>query len=152
MPTNYVLTTGSDAEQWTGRNWSNWKIYAANFENDEDAIRTSDKWVLIDEQSGISEVELPDKNCIEVQFTSTELPTEKYQYFMIEVISNQGANWTQMAEFRFGKIVKPVVDVTFTELTCSAGEFTGNEHAGKLIDGAEQSTYEEYQEITGDVR
>lgn len=135
VPTNYVLTTGSDAEQWTGRNWSNWKIYAANFENDEDAIRTSDKWVLIDEQSGISEVELPDKNCIEVQFTSTELPTEKYQYFMIEVISNQGANWTQMAEFRFGKIVKPVVDITFTELTCSAGEFTGNEHAGKLIDG-----------------
>ena len=34
VPTNYVLTTGSDAEQFTGRNWSNWKIYAANFEND----------------------------------------------------------------------------------------------------------------------
>ena len=39
VPTFYFLSTGNDTGSYPGRNWASWKIYGANFDNDEAATR-----------------------------------------------------------------------------------------------------------------
>ena len=47
IPTSYTLITGLDTKTTPQRNWKTWKVFAANFENDEAATRDADAWTLL---------------------------------------------------------------------------------------------------------
>ncbi len=64
-PTYYGLVTGNDTHTYKGRNWKNWKIWAANFDSDEDATRNAEGWVLIDDKNNIGEDILHTENNFE---------------------------------------------------------------------------------------
>lgn len=101
VPTDYFLITGNDSGINQGRNWSRWKIYGANFASDEEATRDAKEWVLIDQKSRAG---LPNANYAAVTYTFSEAPTEKYQYFRIEIedLDNLNPTYMQMSEFGFG--------------------------------------------------
>ena len=102
-PTYYCLVTGNDNERWNHRNWKTWSIYGMNADNDAQATRNSDKWVLIDERIDVSEEELPDRNYFEVYFTPNQGVTEAFSYFKIEIFAAQQEGvYMQMSEFFMG--------------------------------------------------
>ena len=107
QPTYYGLVTGGDTNTYKDRNWKNWKIWAANFDDgefdleDEDgkeALRNSDKWVLIDVKENIGTDILKTTNCFESYIYLSEGCAEPYEYFKIEVYHQGGM---QMNEFTF---------------------------------------------------
>lgn len=99
-PTYYGLVTGSDTYSYPDRNWKTWKIYAANFDSDEEATRESDKWVLIDEKNNVGTDVLKTYNVYESYINLSIGCTEPYEYFRIEVES-AGGGTMQMNEFTF---------------------------------------------------
>ena len=100
-PTYYGLVTGSDTYSYPGRNWKSWKIWAANFDSDEDATRESDKWVLIDVKQNIGSEVLKTYNKYESYINLSEGCAEAYQYFKIEVSEAVSGDLIQMNEFTF---------------------------------------------------
>lgn len=98
QPTYYGLVTGGDTSDYPDRNWKNWKIFAANFESDEEATKNSDKWVLIDNKQNIGTDVLKTTSLFESYIYLSEGCAEPYQYFKIEVYQSGGM---QMNEFTF---------------------------------------------------
>ncbi len=101
QPTYYGLVTGGDTHSYPGRNWKTWKIWAANFDSDEEATRNSDKWVLIDNKVNIGTDILKTDNKFESYIYLSEGCAEKYQYFKIEVTQAGSGDLIQMNEFTF---------------------------------------------------
>ena len=89
-PYFYNITTADDSDFHPERNWKAWKIYAANFDSDEEATKGAEGWVLIA------------ANFATVKFGLSEDVTEAYSYFKIEVPEIVGGNCMQMSEFDFG--------------------------------------------------
>ena len=100
-PTYYGLVTGGDTYSYPDRNWKSWKIWAANFDSDEEAKNEeSDKWVLIDAKSNVGTDVLKTTNKYESYINLSVGCTEPYQYFKI-VVEASGGNLIQMNEFTF---------------------------------------------------
>ena len=97
-PTYYGLVTGGDTDTYKDRNWKNWKIWAANFESDEEATKDAEGWVLIDEKNNVGTDVLKTTNKYESYLNLSIGCTEPYQYFKIEVYHQGGM---QMNEFTF---------------------------------------------------
>lgn len=102
-PTFYTLITGNDTQGSPDRNWADWKIYGANFDNDAAATRDAEGWKLIDSKAGIGQDLLPGANFAPAYFSMSEKDAEEYRYFKIEISAsyNNGGN-IQMSEFTFG--------------------------------------------------
>ena len=110
QPTYYGLVTGGDTHDYPGRNWKTWKIWGANFDEeidkeaegfDADAVRNSDKWVLIDEKNNIGADILHTDNEFESYIYLSLGCTVPYKYFMIEVFEAVSGDLIQMNEFTF---------------------------------------------------
>ena len=101
QPTYYGLVTGGDTNTYKDRNWKNWKIWAANFDSDEEATKDADGWVLIDNKQNVGEDILKTTNCFESYLYLSEGCAEPYKYFKIEVYHSGGM---QMNEFTFYNI------------------------------------------------
>ncbi len=99
-PTYYGLVTGGDTNSYPDRNWKSWKIYAANFDSDEEATVESDKWVLIDEKNNVGTDILKTTNKYESYINLSIGCSEAYQYFMIKDVYAWGG-LMQMNEFTF---------------------------------------------------
>ena len=99
-PSYYGLVTGGDTDTYKDRNWKSWKIYAANFDSDEEATVESDKWVLIDEKNNVGTDILRTTNKFESYINLSIGCTEPYQYFMIKDVYAWGG-LMQMNEFTF---------------------------------------------------
>ena len=99
-PTYYGLVTGGDTDSYKDRNWKSWKIYAANFDSDEDATPESDKWVLIDEKNNVGTDILKTTNKYESYINLSVGCTQAYQYFMLKDVYAWGG-LMQMNEFTF---------------------------------------------------
>ena len=98
QPTYYGLVTGGDTDTYKDRNWKNWKIWAANFENDEEATKDAEGWVLIDVKQNVGTDILKTTNCFESYIYLSIGCAEPYTHFMIEVYHSGGM---QMNEFTF---------------------------------------------------
>ncbi|MCR5850936.1 MAG: dockerin type I repeat-containing protein [Bacteroidaceae bacterium] len=104
QPTYYGLVTGNDTYTYTGRNWRDWKIWGANFDEEEvdpESIRGSNKWVLIDEKKNVGEDVLHIENEFESYIYLSEGCKVPYQYFKIEVTAAVSGDLIQMNEFTF---------------------------------------------------
>lgn len=99
-PTYYGLVTGGDTDTYKDRNWKSWKIYAANFDSDEEATMESDKWVLIDEKNNVGTDVLKTTNKYESYINLSVGCSEPYTYFMIKDVYAWGG-LMQMNEFTF---------------------------------------------------
>ena len=106
-PTYYGLVTGGDTHVYTDRNWRNWKIWAANFDEELDpdadgfnasAVKNSDKWVLIDEKNNVGTDVLKTTSLFESYINLSIGCAIPYSYFKIEVYHVGGM---QMNEFTF---------------------------------------------------
>ena len=97
-PTYYGLVTGGDTHKYTDRNWKNWKIWAANFDSDDDAVKDADGWVLIDEKENVGTDVLKTTSLFESYINLSIGCAVPYTYFKIEVYHNGGM---QMNEFTF---------------------------------------------------
>ena len=97
-PTYYGLVTGGDTHIYTDRNWKNWKIWAANFDSDEDAVKDADGWVLIDEKENVGTDVLKTTSLFESYINLSIGCAVPYVYFKIEVYHSGGM---QMNEFTF---------------------------------------------------
>lgn len=99
-PSYYGLVTGGDTDTYQDRNWKSWKIYAANFDSDEEATPESDKWVLIDEKNNVGTDILKTTNKYESYINLSVGCTQAYQYFMLKDVYAWGG-LMQMNEFTF---------------------------------------------------
>ena len=105
MPDYYYVVTGDDTggnSEQQGRNWKTWKVYAANFDNDADAAKDAEGWVLIDERSNIGKDVLPAASFAITYFGLGTTPSTEYSYFRIEIQETMGSHTMQMSEFAFG--------------------------------------------------
>ena len=100
-PTYYGLVTGNDTKKYYTRNWKTWKIWGANFSDDETPDRNSDKWVLIDDKFNVGNDVLHAENAFESYIYLSEGCAEAYQYFKIEVYEAVSGDLIQMNEFTF---------------------------------------------------
>ena len=101
QPFFYSLMTGGDTETYNTRNWKTWKIYGGNFENNSEATRDAEGWVLIDSHEGIDRDRLPAANNYTSYFGFTEGMSEPYQYYRIEVSEAYSGRDIQMTELKF---------------------------------------------------
>lgn len=100
-PSYYGLVTGGDTAGNPDRNWKTWKIWAANFDSDEEAKdEESEKWVLIDEKNNVGTDVLKTANKFESYLNLSIGCSEPYQYFKL-VIEASGGSLQQMNEFTF---------------------------------------------------
>ena len=141
-PTYYRLVTGNDNANNHGRNWKDWEIYGANFENDEDAAYDSEAWVLLDKKENIGTDVLPNENYKEVYLFPSETITEEYHYFKIVVNSINGAGFMQMGEFTWGD------EFTFVKLR---SESVKKYNAYNLNVVAQKALIEEYKNVLAEL-
>ena len=141
-PTYYRLVTGNDNANNHGRNWKDWEIYGANFENDEDAAYDSEAWVLLDKKENIGTDVLPNENYKEVYLFPSEAITEEYHYFKIVVNSINGAGFMQMGEFTWGD------EFTFVKLR---SESVKKYNAYNLNVVAQKALIEEYKNVLAEL-
>ncbi|MBO7068962.1 MAG: hypothetical protein J6W52_09860 [Bacteroidaceae bacterium] len=132
VPTSYTLITGLDTRTTPDRNWKSWKVYAANFESDEDATRDAEGWTLIDVRQQLTEAEFPAENNCPTGFTCTENPTKEYQYFKVELeeIVGLGTGKMQMSEFTFSE---PAPNIPLTAIK-GRDSLWGDGAYGRLVD------------------
>ncbi|MCI6743646.1 MAG: hypothetical protein MR564_03730, partial [Paraprevotella sp.] len=101
-PYFYTLRTGGDTEQFSGRNWKNWKIYGANFEGDGLATLEADGWVLIDEKTDVGQNRLKPTNNTDSYFGFSSETTVPYTYYKVVVEKAYSGDAQQMQELHFG--------------------------------------------------
>ena len=102
IPTNYTIFIANDTYKNTGRNWSSWNVYAANFASDEEAVYESTGWTLVDKKE--QEV-VPVEAYAPVEYFTSEGIMETFTYFMVEVtaiVSSNPSTYMQMSEFAWG--------------------------------------------------
>lgn len=90
QPYFYKLVTGGDTKEFNGRNWKNWKVYGANFDNLADAVYGSPEWTMLDSREEISTEYLPMENNYPAAFNFTEGVDEPYYYYMVAVTASGG--------------------------------------------------------------
>ncbi len=137
----YYLITGHDTGTYPGRNWKEWKIYGANFDSDEEAVKESDAWVLLDYKRDITDLELPQTSNATGDFYFSEHVTTPFLYFKIEVLDvvslevGNYNNYVQMAEFNFGS-TSEMDAIIFTALLTNAnsGDVNASSGSSKLFD------------------
>lgn len=101
-PDFYRLLTANDSHSNPDRNWVDWTISGANFDNDDEATLESEKWTVIDERKGIGSDRIPAARYTEAIFGFNKPLDESYQYYLINITATGGKNKMQMAEFGFG--------------------------------------------------
>lgn len=102
IPTNYTIFIANDTYKNTGRNWSSWNVYAANFASDEEAVNTAEGWTLVDKR--VQEV-VPVEAYAPVEYFTNQGIMESFTYFMVEVteiVSSDENVYMQMSEFFWG--------------------------------------------------
>ena len=100
VPTYYRLVTGNDTGGNPDRNWKSWKVYGANFADDDACDRDASDWVLLDEKKDIGRDQLPAANFATAFFYMSNPSATPYQYYKIEISDPTGL--MQMGEFSFG--------------------------------------------------
>ena len=106
VPTFYFLVNSDGINSEPRNNWKCWKIYAGNFESDEQAVRNGEGWTLVDERidEPMSSENLASKD---LDFNKSDGLTA-YQYYWIEITETQGYYYyetdalAQMAEWGLG--------------------------------------------------
>ncbi|MCR4593356.1 MAG: dockerin type I repeat-containing protein [Bacteroidaceae bacterium] len=106
QPTYYGLVTGGDTSVYPSRNWKNWKIWAANFESDEEATKDAEGWVLIDSKEGVGEDVLKTTSLYESFIYLSVGCTIPYQYFKIEVYHEGGMQMNEFSFYNSGNLVQ----------------------------------------------
>ncbi len=102
-PLFYKLTTGNDTGNgYGGRNWKNWQIYGANFDNDQLATTDAEGWVLIENRENIGPDRLPAENFYTAPFGFSEGIAQPYKYYMVKINAAYSGSDIQMTEFEFG--------------------------------------------------
>ena len=94
---SYSLTTGNTVADYPGSNWDDWTISGGNFANDyamEGAIDPN--WHPISEV--VNDTVLQAENNQTYDF-ALNAPAPEYNYYLIRVYSNEGADFIQMSEF-----------------------------------------------------
>ncbi|MBR4643541.1 MAG: dockerin type I repeat-containing protein [Bacteroidaceae bacterium] len=104
-PTYYGLVTGGDTGIYTDRNWKNWKIWAANFNSDEEATKDAEGWVLIDVKENVGTDVLKTTSLFESYINLSIGCTEPYQYFKIEVYHSGGMQMNEFTFYNMGDLV-----------------------------------------------
>ena len=101
-PTYYRLFTGDDTGILPERNWVTWKVYAANFSNDEEweEMVNWDGWTVIDDKQNIGPDLIPAASKAACYLYLSNPSETEYQYFMINIEAPTGC--IQMGEFTFG--------------------------------------------------
>ncbi|MCR5534780.1 MAG: hypothetical protein K6F47_06410 [Bacteroidaceae bacterium] len=99
----YMLITGNDTKNSSGRNWKTWKIWGANIKGEMDEMATRDfgSWTLIDQKENIGNDRLPAANFAPAYFSISKEWEQGYKYFMIEVEAAADGGSIQMSEFKF---------------------------------------------------
>ena len=100
-PTYYRLFTSNDTGTYPGRNWKTFKIYGANFDTDEDAVRESDAWVLLDDKKDVGPEQIPAANNTAAYLYLSQASDTPFSYFKIEITASAGDDRMQMSDFRF---------------------------------------------------
>lgn len=134
VPVNYYLITGNDSGTYSGRNWSSWKIYGANFASDEEATRNAEGWTLIDDRT---DEDLPAQNLAPKDFAFNQNPTESYKYYKIEVLAIADLDGTlhQMSEFNFGTSAEGA-SIVYTPINAfEINRLNDTEGPGRMLDG-----------------
>lgn len=93
----YKLFVGDYNYTGDDRNWKNWTIYGANFENDSQAVRDSSKWQTVHEVTDDSR--MIRKNYYYSCDYDLNSSAEPYQYYKIEITASKDADIIQMSEF-----------------------------------------------------
>lgn len=121
-PSMYKLVTGNDTEGSPDRNWVNWSIFGANFDSDEAAEKNAEGWVLIDKKENVGTDMLPAANFATAFFNMSEVVTEPYKYFKLEIYKS-GGDLQQMGELVLGNRgnIAAIRDGYYEE--CSAFEY-----------------------------
>ncbi|MGN0233839.1 MAG: hypothetical protein ACI4B5_05400 [Bacteroidaceae bacterium] len=137
-PYFYTLNTGADTETYTGRNWKDWKIYAANFEGDGEATFDAEGWVLVDEKTNVGQNRLKPTNNTASYFGFSSETTVPYTYYMVVIEKAYSGNAQQMQELHFG--TPDEFEVIKEDYKSQASEFVTD-----VI--CEQRLIEEYNEV-----
>ena len=104
-PTYYGLVTGGDTGTYTERNWKNWKIWAANFESDEEATKDAEGWVLIDVKENVGTDVLKTTSLFESYINLSIGCAVPYEYFKIEVYHSGGMQMNEFTFYNLGDLV-----------------------------------------------
>ena len=94
---NYYLFAGDYNYTGDDRNWKDWTVYGANFENDSQAVRDSSKWQTVHEVT--DDTRMARKNYYYSSNYNLNSTAEPYQYYKIEITASKGADIIQMSEF-----------------------------------------------------
>ena len=136
VPKNYCIFIANDTQGRPERNWQSWNIYAANFNNDEEAVRNASAWVLVDKKE--NEV-VPTEPFVPVDYNCSEDISDAYIYFMVEVTATVSASavYQQMSEFSWGTSNEFFNSgpISYFVLDGSKND-TSNEGLPKLFDGS----------------
>ena len=114
-PYFYKLVTGGDTERWNTRNWKTWKVFGGNFASEEEATRSAEGWVVLDEREDISTDYLPNKNNYPATLQFTNGVKAAYSFYKVEVYASGGSQ-QQMSEIylcteeEFNEIRQGLVD------------------------------------------
>ena len=108
-PTYYRLVTSNDTGSHPERNWVDYKIFGANFASEDDvdalcdeeqSIRRSEQWVLLDEKTNVGTDQIPAANYATAFLYMSNPSSTPFEYFLIEITEPTGT--MQMSEFSFG--------------------------------------------------
>lgn len=105
-PTYYCITTANDNYSYTGRNWTEWRLYGLTADDDSKVTREA-SWELIDERIDCHDI--PDANYTEVYFAPNGGNTTKYHYFMLVPTKSAGDSF-QISEFFLGDEITLALD------------------------------------------
>ncbi len=102
IPTGYILTTGNDNSEYTGRNPAGWKLYGKLNENDA--------WTVLAEVTQDTVLEDKDNQSYDFDIKDN---TSAYQYFRFEFSQAKDSNVFQLSELQFkGEAVEEATDPT----------------------------------------
>jgi hypothetical protein len=90
VPKAYILTTGNDNANWSGRNPKDWTIQAK--------LNPDDTWMTIASVTGDETME--DKNFTDYTFTFSNAANNAYRYFRFNITATRDANFMQLSEMR----------------------------------------------------
>jgi len=95
--TGYILTTGDDTQNESGRNWKSWTIYGGNFADDDAAQSPSAVWTVIQQVENDNVLE--GINSKDYYYFMNNTTAYQYYKVVIDDIQSTTDNIQQMGEF-----------------------------------------------------
>ena len=109
IASGYVLTTGDDTQNHSGRNPKDWKLYGK--------FKKSDQWTLLADVT--DNTDMPAANKTDVSFALPDIGGP-YKYFRFEVSAVKSENTLQLSELKMKGADNPI-PITYNAITLAAG-------------------------------